>query len=519
MALPLAGGVTVVGAQTGHDGLERLITRLDRASWPARYALAVLITALVTAGLELSGLGLEPANISLTYLLGVLAVATLAGVGPSIAASVLSFLAYNYYFVEPLYILTVANPQDVVRLIAFLIAALLSSNLTGLLRRRTAQIQRRAAELEALYTLSHVTGAEIKLSRVLPEVTAAAVALLEVASCTLTVRTPGGERSFATTAPNAPADSPGIASAPVRVGERAMGTLYVLPRPNQRLDADERRLLELLASQAALAIERDRLAGEAAERGVLAAADRFKSALLSSVSHDLRTPLVAITGIATALQQREVSWDSERGAQMLATLAEEARHLNRLVGNLLDMSRIESGALEPARDWEDMGDLIGGVLARLWPLLAGRQVHVEQPADLPLVWVNAALIDQVLTNLLENSLKYTPAGTPLAIAATGHDDELWVQVIDHGPGVPAALLPHLFGKFVRGVAPERHAEGTGLGLAICKGIAEAHGGRIWAENQPGGGAAFTLALPLDVAGAPPRPNVDDVLFEPPQGGA
>jgi two-component system sensor histidine kinase KdpD len=160
----------------------------------------------------------------------------------------------------------------------------------------------------------------------------------------------------------------------------------------------------------------------------------LKSALLSSVSHDLRTPLVAIKGIATALRQRDVAWDGAAGEQMLDTLAEEADRLNRLVGNLLDMSRIESGALHPAREWEDLSEIVGGVLARMRPQLHDRMVKTDLPANLPLIWVNAALIDQVLTNLVENTLKYTPAQTPLTIDAEVHDDTVEVRVIDQGPG-------------------------------------------------------------------------------------
>ena len=241
------------------------------------------------------------------------------------------------------------------------------------------------------------------------------------------------------------------------------------------------------------------MAAQAAETWALAESDRLKSALLSSVSHDLRTPLVAVKGIATALRQRDVEWNSAVGEQMLDTLADEADRPNRLVGNLLDMSRIEGGALNPARQWEDIGDIVGGVLSRLRPRLHGRKLHVSIPADLPLVWVNAALIDQVLTNLIENAIKYTPDATAITIMAEVHDADVWIQVLDQGPGIAAEALPHIFDKFYRVVGPERHADGTGLGLAICKGIIEAHGGRIWAENQPTGGARFVFTLPFDEA--------------------
>jgi two-component system, OmpR family, sensor histidine kinase KdpD len=394
----------------------------------------------------------------------------------------------------------VANPQDVVRLISLLIAALLASSLAGLVHLQAEQLGQRAAELESLYALSQATSAAVDLDRILPTIAATTVDLLQVADCTLTVQTQGETHVF-----QAPpmrvttTDGPNAIAASLRVDDRVLGEMQVLSRPEQVLSAAQRQLLVTLASQAALAVERARLVAEAAEAQALAASDRLKSALLSSVSHDLRTPLVAIKGIATALRQHDVPWNSEVGEQMLDTLAEEADRLNRLVGNLLDMSRIEGGALNPARQWEDIGDIVGGVLSRLRPHFHGRKLAVNIPADLPLVWANAALIDQVLTNLIENALKYTPDQTPITISAEVRDAELWMAVADQGPGITAEALPHIFDKFFRVIGPERHAEGTGLGLAICKGIVEAHGGIIWAENQPVGGARFVFTLPLRAA--------------------
>jgi two-component system sensor histidine kinase KdpD len=481
----------------------RLTDAIARLGWPMRYGLALFSTALVTAVMALSGLALEPANISLIYLLAVLFTATTAGVGAGVLASVLSFLAYNFFFVQPLYVFTVANPQDVVRLISFLIAALLASSLAGLVHLQAEQLGQRAAELESLYALSQATSAAVDLDHILPAIAATTVDLLQVAHCTLTVQTQAASRVF-----QAPlmrvdtTDGPNAIVAPLRVNDRVLGEMQVLSRPEQVLHSPQRQLLATLASQAALAVERARLVAEATEAQALAASDRLKSALLSSVSHDLRTPLVAVKGIATALRQHDVPWNSAVGEQMLDTLADEADRLNRLVGNLLDMSRIEGGALNPARQWEDIGDIVGGVLAHMRSQLHGRKLGVNIPADLPLVWVSAALIDQVLTNLIENALKYTPDRIPVTISAEVRDADLWISVADQGPGITAEALPHIFDKFFRVIGPERHAEGTGLGLAICKGIVEAHGGTIWAENQPTGGARFVFTLPLRAADDP-----------------
>jgi two-component system, OmpR family, sensor histidine kinase KdpD len=481
----------------------RLTGAITRHGWPMRYALALVSTALVTAVMALSGLALEPANISLIYLLAVLFTAATAGVGAGVLASVLSFLAYNFFFVEPLYVFTVANPQDVVRLISFLVAALLASSLAGLVHLQTGQLGQRAAELESLYALSQATSAAVDLEHILPAIATTTVELLHIADCTLTIQTRETTRVFQAPAMHVDTtNSPNAIAAPLRVDDRVLGSMQVLPHPEQVLQAPQQQLLATLASQAALAVERARLVAEAAEAQALAASDRLKSALLSSVSHDLRTPLVAIKGIATALRQHDVPWNSAAGEQMLDTLSHEADRLNRLVGNLLDMSRIEGGALNPARHWEDIGDIVGAVLSRMRPQIHGRKLAVNIPPDLPLVWANAALIDQVLTNLIENTLKYTPDQTPITISADVRDTDLWIAVADQGPGITAEALPHIFDKFFRIIGPERHADGTGLGLAISKGIVEAHGGTIWAENQPAGGARFVFTLPLHAADDP-----------------
>jgi two-component system sensor histidine kinase KdpD len=378
--------------------------------------------------------------------------------------------------------------------------------------RQTEQLGQRAAELESLYAVSQATSAQVDLDRILPVLASTAVELLHARGCVLSAQIGAGERVF-----RAPALAPDIEclpttiTAPLRVDDRSVGSISVQPQLQQVFHAPERRLIELLASQAALAVERARLVAQAADAQALVESDRLKSALLSSVSHDLRTPLVAIKGIATALRQRDVAWDVAAGQQMLDTLVEEADRLNRLVGNLLDMSRIESGALHPAREWEDLSEIVGGVLSHMRPHLHGRTVKTDLPANLPLIWINAALIDQVLTNLVENALKYTPAGTPLKIAAEVQGDTIQVRVIDQGPGIAADALPHIFDKFFRVVGPERHADGTGLGLAICQGIVEAHGGHIWASNRSHGGAAFTFTLPLHPAGAGQPPALE-VLY-------
>jgi len=469
-----------------------------------RYAVALLSVTVATALMVPSGITVDPANSLLIYLLVVLLTATTAGAGAGIVASLLSFLAYNFFFVLPLYTLYVANPQDILRLFSFLIAALLASGLSGLVQRQAELLRRWAAELEGLYLVSQATSAAVDLDQMLPALAAAAVDLLKAASCIVTVHVQDRIHTFQAPSGETIPDTHAAVVLPILLQEREVGSIRVLTAPDRLLGASERRLFELLARQAALVVERARLAMQAAAAQALEQADRLKSSLLSSVSHDLRTPLVAIIGNATALRSDDVPLNSAEGQHMLDTIISEAERLNRLVGNLLNMSRIESGALQMTRAWDDIGNILGGVLARMRPQLQDRAVRVIIPPETPMVWVNAALIDQVLTNLLDNAIKYTPDQTPIQFEIDIHATELLVHVIDDGPGIAADALPYIFDKFFRVIGPERHADGTGLGLAICKGIVEAHGGRIWAENRAHGGAEFVFTVPLSpAAGAQP----------------
>jgi two-component system sensor histidine kinase KdpD len=258
-------------------------------------------------------------------------------------------------------------------------------------------------------------------------------------------------------------------------------------------------------------LERARLTEAETRARVLEESDRFKTSLLSSVSHELRTPLATIKAAVTGLSSQAVDWDSEARADLLLVIEEETDHLDRLVGNLLNMSRIEAGALKPARKWHPLEEIVSGVVYRIRQRDAARlaeQRHVLQieiPDDLPLVPVDYIQMEQVFTNLLSNSLKYSPPGTTVKISARQTDDTtVWVQVCNQGPGVPEEHLERIFDKFYRVTAADR-VTGAGLGLSICKGIIEAHGGRIWAENLPDG-LAFNFTIPLTWEGASPRVN-------------
>jgi two-component system sensor histidine kinase KdpD len=232
--------------------------------------------------------------------------------------------------------------------------------------------------------------------------------------------------------------------------------------------------------------------------------------LLSSVSHELRTPLATIKAAATSLRSGEVSWDSEARKELLAAVEEESDHLNLLVGNLLNMSRIEAKALKPERQWNQLSEIVRSALNRLQQSSQDHKVVVEIPDELPLVPVDFILMEQVFTNLIDNSTKYAPKGTTIFVRARTEKDQLSIQVQNEGPQVPADDLDKIFEKFHRITAADR-ITGTGLGLSICKGIVEAHGGRIWAENVVGGFAIiFTLPLSLDGKFAPHLPIESEI---------
>jgi two-component system sensor histidine kinase KdpD len=244
-------------------------------------------------------------------------------------------------------------------------------------------------------------------------------------------------------------------------------------------------------------IERARLRQESLQIEVLQKTDALRSALLSSISHDLRTPLASIKASASSLLQEDVQWSDEERRSFALAIEREADRLNRLVANLLDMSRIEGGALKPEKEWYPIDELIHDVLGHMQSIVLDRVVRTDIPDVLPPVQLDYLEIEQVLTNLLENAVRYTPYETPLDVSVQVEGDQMVISVADRGPGIPPADLEHVFDKFYRvlGRTPGRPT-GSGLGLAVSKGLIEAHGGHIWAENREGGGAVFRFTLPL-----------------------
>ncbi len=284
---------------------------------------------------------------------------------------------------------------------------------------------------------------------------------------------------------------------PMQTGRGAIGVLGIdRDGPGPLLTPDQQRLLDALADQAALAIERVNLVRDVDRARLEAETDRLRSALLTSISHDLRTPLASILGAASSLASTEAALDEAGRAAMLRTVQEEAERLNRFIGNLLDMTRLEAGALHPQGSLADLSDVIGATLRRASRILAAHRAEVELQPGLPMLAIDMVLFEQVLFNLLDNAAKYAPAGSTIRLCAWREEGSVRVQVLDEGDGIPAAQLDRVFDKFYRVRGADRRRAGTGLGLAICRGFIEAMGGTITAGNRSDrSGAAFTITLP------------------------
>jgi two-component system sensor histidine kinase KdpD len=293
---------------------------------------------------------------------------------------------------------------------------------------------------------------------------------------------------------------------PLRTGRGPLGVVGIIrDDPGPLLTPDQQRLLDALADQAALAIERVNLARDLHQARLQVETDRLRSALLTSISHDLRTPLASILGSATSLRSQDGILDPPTKQALLGTIIEESDRLNRFIGNLLDMTRLESGALKAHTGLNELSDVIGSALRRAHVILAGHRIEVDLPANLPLLTFDMVLFEQVLFNLLDNAAKHAPAGSLITVQARHESDTVTLRLMDEGEGVPAGDLDRIFEKFYRAGGGDRRRAGTGLGLAICRGFVEAMDGRISAQNRTDRqGAMFVITLPVPINVLPPE---------------
>ncbi len=467
-----------------------------------RHAVAAGMIVVITLIFFALRDALDTAIIALLLLIPVGLSTAMWGLAPGITAALCAFLGFNYFFISPYYTFTVHRPEDVVVLVVFLVVAVVVSQLVGRAQAGMAAATAREQEATQLYELSTAIAGQHDDRDVILVLAEHIVSMFsgEYVEVELSGMPPlkacVPEAVAGAAAPSRPAEL----VVPIRAVRGMIGEIRLWRRAG--FSSGEKRLLQAFASQGALALERVALARAESRAKLLEESDRFKSSLLSSVSHELRSPLATIKAAASSLRGGEVSWESPARAELLAAIDEEADHLNILVGNLLDMSRIESGALRPVRQWNVLSEIIESVAVRMRRLMENHRLEVEIPIDFPLLPVDYIQMEQVFTNLISNSIKYAPGGTVIRIRARAQDAaNALIQVINQGPPVPAEHLDRIFDKFYRITAADR-VTGTGLGLSICKGIIEAHGGRIWAENLPDG-FAFNFTLPLNLDGTPP----------------
>ncbi len=462
--------------------------------------------------------------ISAIYLTAVLVVGARHGLGASLVATVLGSMAYNFFYTEPYYTLSVSNPEDVVSILVFLVGAVFTGSLAGRLKAQVETMRATQRRTQTLYDFARKIASAGNADDVLWAGAYHIAATLDCQSLILMPDAEGtlqqvqghptiedldaGAEAAARWAfeKNQPAGS-GTATlpmsawlfVPLAAGERPLGAIGVRFRDRGRgLDPETRRLLLAVEDQVAVAIERVRLAGELADARVSAESERLRGALLNSVSHDLRTPLATVIGtVSTLAENDDGSIGPADRRELILTALDEARRLDRYVQNLLDMTRLGHGALSPKRAPVELGEIVGRVRTDLARVLAAHTVVVSIPRDLPMLDVDPVLIGQALTNVLENAAKYAAPGTSILLSARAEGRDAVVTVADEGPGIPEGEREKVFDLFHRVTQGDARPAGTGLGLAIVRGLVEAHGGQVKAEAGPGGrGAAITLRLPL-----------------------
>jgi two-component system sensor histidine kinase KdpD len=471
--------------------------RLHKVAVLHPYLWSLIIVATVTGLLWLVQHSISAANIALFYLVVVLLCAATAGRGPAVIAAVASFLTFKFFFVEPVLTYTIDNITDPWQLFSFIAAALIAGAITLHAREQAAMARQQAREMTILYELSQSISTELAFEQIAPMIVETARQLLACPACQLLLTGIDGKLDVFVAQGVWP-DQRESVTATLRAGEQTLGALRAALAPQRTsLDPNQQQLLETLANQAALALERSRLAQAAARAEALAESDRLKSTLISTVSHDLRTPLAAITAAADELMAEDVQWSAAAILDFAQIIKGEATQLYHLVSNMLDLTRIEAGVLRPQRGWYNVAEIIYHVLQRLAPNLEGHPMELHVPDDLPLIPVDYVQLEQVLWNVLQNALKYALPDSPLTITACQEATCLLLCIGDRGPGIPASERARVFEKFYRLPQTQQAGlPGAGLGLAICKGFVEAHGGDITILDRNGGGALVTIRLPL-----------------------
>lgn len=467
----------MIGTLTPRDG--------RRGSLPVVVAAAILPPAVVTL-LAALPVRISTTTAALAYVLAVVTAAAVAGIWAGLAASALSFMALNFFFTPPFHTLTVAHQQDVVVLLAFLaVSAVVGALLSTALSQR-ARAEHREREALLLQHLGNRLLSGAPMDQALKDVAASLLDLFDLARCE--IESELAERPVAVARPD-PGGRP--ETIPMLAHDRVVGSIVAVPRSSDgTFGSDSRRIMQAFAGQVAISLMGVRLADEAQRARMDAETSRLRAALLSSVTHDLRTPLSSIIASVTSLLGTEGNFSPRDRRVLLETIDQEAERLNRLVGNLLDLSRMRAGALTPSRTDAAIDELIEGVVGRMEQTLAGHDVRLIL-REVPEISVDLVQIDQALTNILENAARFAPKGSQITVSAAEWQGGVEVRVTDQGPGIPREARRRVFEPFVLG----EDSRGTGLGLAIAAAIVQAHGGRISIDDAPGGGTAVIIELP------------------------
>jgi two-component system sensor histidine kinase KdpD len=483
-------------------------------------ALLAVALALGVSALIMPKFGVE--NVDLVFLTAVVSIAARYGLLPSLFASIVASLCYNFFFLPPIYTFTITDPTNIAAFVFFIIMAVLVSNVAARMRAQALAAMQRARSTESLYVFSRKLAGVGTLDDVL-WATAYQAALMLNVRVVLLLPEDGVIAVRAGYPPEDTLDEADLAAAnwawendrsagrgsdtlpgakrlflPMRTGRGPIGVVGIdSDKPGPLLTPDQRRLLDALMDQAALAIERVRLVADMDRVKRTVETDRLRSALLTSISHDLKTPLAAVLAAAGTMRDLGGALDDAQKAELLATIIDESERLNRFIANLLDMTRLEAGAIVPNAALHDIGEILGSALRRAAKILAQHRVEVDLAADLPMLYVDPVLFEQVLFNLLDNAAKYAPAHTTIRIQSWRESEAVTLQILDEGKGIPAGDLERIFDKFYRVQKADQVRAGTGLGLAISRGFIEAMHGTITAANRTDlSGAVFTIRLPI-----------------------
>jgi len=510
--------VSISGVSMKPGGMARRFAPRQAIPWFG-YLASLILVAATTLLSTLAMPFLSPINLVMLYLLAVVLAATRLGLRPAILTAALGVLAFDFFFIPPRFTLKVEDTEYVLTFFGLFVVGVVISSLVSKARDRAEVLRERELQTESLYYLSRDLAAAVDRESIMAAVLKN---ISETLQAQLAILGPQGEQmEILAISKGLVLDVKELAVADwafrnrreAGIGTETLGSAELLYLPlitsacflgvlGIKLEnlADyhsphNRRLLDAFATQISLALERVHLAEQAEQTQILQARESLERALLNSISHDLRTPLVSIIGALSSLRDENIQIDDRKRRDLLTGAWDEAERLNRFVGNLLDMTRLEAGEMGLRKEPCDVQDLIGCALAALEPKLEGKEVGVHLAEGLPLVSMDMALMSQVLVNLLDNALKYTPPECSIEITARTHDRQLFIEVLDRGPGIPEHDLQRIFDKFYRIPVPEG-VSGTGLGLSICKGIVEAHGGRIRAAKRSGGGLRIAIQLPL-----------------------